>query len=284
MNHARFVAMTILLLAGLLPGCGSPRGGQAGPSSPLAPTPTAPGTSQIQLNGYVGDTGLRRIGGATVEVLDGPQAGMVLTSDADGHIAATGGFNGVTMRATKNGYAPDTEAVHLTANGAWVYFNLVSLTPPVQMASTYTLTISADSSCAIPEEVRTRSYSATLTPTPNGSAPANTLLSGFVTGAQFAPYGNTFWIGVSGDYLGISTDGEGPSLIEDLGANRYLAYAIDATAAGVQSGAPTISVPFTGTIEYCERTSGVATYYDCSTYTRREQCTGTNGRLTLTAR
>jgi hypothetical protein len=280
-NHSGIVAVLILVSVGVMPGCGGKQ--QAG--SALAPTPVPTGTSQIRLDGYVGDTGLRQIAGATVVVLDGPQAGMVLTSDADGHFSSTGVFNGVTMRATKAGYAPDTEPVRLTSTGAYVLFDLVSLMPPVQMASNYTLTITADSSCtSLPEEVRTRSYSTTLTPTPHGNAPANTLLSGFVTGAQFAPYGNTFWVGVSGDYLGISTNGDGPSLVEDLGANRYVAYAIDAAASGVVSGAPMISASLTGTIEYCELSSGLGAYYDCSTYIWRERCTGTNGRLTLTAR
>jgi len=284
--RASAVAITILVSAGLLSGCGS---GHSSINAPgIAPSPASPapaGTTSIQLNGYVYDTGFRPIAGATVEVLDGPQAGMVLTSQADGHLSAIGGFNGVTMRATMAGYAPATEPVHLTNAGGWIYFDLVSLTPPVPLASKYTLTIAADSSCtALPEELRTRTYSTTVTPGGTANAPSNTWFGGYVTDAQMAGSGNGFFIGVSGDYVGFSTNGEGPSLVEVLGNNRYLAYAIDARFPGVVPGASTMSASFTGMIEYCELPGPIA-YYDCSrNYNRREQCTGTNGRVTLTAR
>jgi len=281
------VAIATLVSAGLLTGCGSGHSSINAPgTAPSAASPAPSGTTQIQLDGYVYDTGFRPIGGATVEVLDGPQAGTVLTSQADGHFSGVGVFNGVTMRATKSGYAPDTKAVRLTTGGGWIYFDLISLTPPVTIASNYTLTIAADSSCtSLPEELRTRTYSTTVTPGANVNVPTNMSFGGYVTDAQMAPSGNGFFIGVSGDYIGFSTNGEGPSLVEDLGNNRYLAYAIDARFPGVVPGASTMSASFTGTIEYCELPPGPIAYYDCSrNYDRREQCTRTNGRITLMAR
>jgi len=288
MTHRPGTALVVILaLAGTaatLTGCGSSRSTPAG--STFAPTATSPAPAGSQkLNGYVGDTGFRRIAGADVEVLDGPQAGMRLTSDANGEFTFTGVFSGgVTMRATKEGYVPATETVRIYPSGPYVFFSLVSLVAPVQIAGDYTLTITADSSCtSLPEDVRTRSYSASLIEVRNGNAPANTFFSGHVTGGQFYRNASSFWIGVSGDYLGISTDLDGPSLVEEVETSRYVAYAIDAAATGVTSGAVSISVPFTGTIEYCE-SSSLGAYYDCTVYARREQCTGTNGRLTLTRR
>src|SRR5262249_1888291 len=138
----------------------------------------------------------------------------------------------------------------------------------------------------LPDEVRTRVYPATVTPQSGASVPANTFYAGTVTGGTFALYSNGFWIGVAGDYLGISTDGDGPGIVEQIGPNRYVAYAIDASASGVPSNPSTISAPFTGLIEYCELKAPIGQYYDCSPSLAavREQCTATNGRLTLTRR
>ena len=45
---------------------------------------------------------------------------------------------------------------------------------------------------------------------------------GTLTGGQF--YANLFWVGVVGDYVAISTEGEGPSIVERVGPNRYVAF------------------------------------------------------------
>jgi hypothetical protein len=173
--------------------------------------------------------------------------------------------------------------VNVVASGAWVSFALVSIVPAVDVTGNYLLTIAADSSCTmLPDDVRTRSYSVQV-------KPGNTTVPGYYDaiagGAEFAPLGAVFQIGVSGNYVAISTAGEGPLLVESLGSNRYIAYSVEAGVTDVASGTTTISTPFTGTIEYCELPSPVAQYYDCSrSYQRREQCTANNGRLTLTRR
>ena len=87
------------------------------------------------------------------------------------------------------------------------------------------LTISADSACAaLPDDVRTRTYAATVTA------------------------GSIFWIGVFGDYLAISTAGEGPSIVEQIGPNRYVAFWGEA-GVSVGPGTSTISAPFKGVID-----------------------------------
>src|SRR5262249_811309 len=156
-----------------------------------------------------------------------------------------------------------------------------------KIAGNYTLTITADSACTtLPDDVRTRTYAATVTASSASTVPVDTFFTGTVIGGKFAPYGNAFWIGVAGDYLGISTNGDGPGIVEEIGTNRYVAYAIDASASGVTSNPSTISAPFTGVIEYCELKAPIGQYYDCSPPLAavREQCTATNGRLTLTRR
>jgi hypothetical protein len=287
MTHSMQSGIVLLTFALGLAGC------SGSPTRPTSIAPVAISTPTVvtpqALTGYISDTGFRVISGARIEVLDGPQAGTVMTSDDGGRFSYTGIFaSTVNLRATKAGYVEATQAVRVLTSGPWVNFNLVSLTPPVNIAGNYTLTITADSACTtLPDDVRTRSYSARVAPNPyNTGATATMFLEGVVTDGQFAPYANLFFIGVSGDYLGISTVGEGPALIEQLGPNRYVAYAVDATASGVTSSVSTISVPFTGTIEYCELKSPIGQYYDCSAEFAvvREQCTATNGRLTFTRR
>jgi len=104
-----------------------------------------------------------------------------------------------------------------------------------------------------------------------------------VTGGRFAPYADIFFVGVAGDYLALSTEGEGPSIVEEVGPNRYIAYSASA-GAPIGTGATTLSAAFNGLIEYCELKSPIGSYYDCSPALAavREQCTSTNSRLVLT--
>ena len=166
----------------------------------------------VTLFGYVFDTAFRAVSGVRVEVIDGPQAGTETTSDARGYFSIEDQFSGlVTARATKDGYAPSVVTSRATTDRRfYVLFQLASITAPVSLAGNYTLTISADSACtALPDDARTRSYLARVTA---GSEFGRDSFSGTVTGGQFA--GNRFWIGVFGDYVTISTAGEGPSLVE----------------------------------------------------------------------
>ena len=105
-----------------------------------------------------------------------------------------------------------------TTDEAWVSFSLAPLTPPTPVAGIYTLTISADPGCTgLPGDVQTRSYQAAVTPNSSATLPANTSFNGQLTGARFAPYSGIFWIGVAADYVVVSSEGEGPSIVEDLG-------------------------------------------------------------------
>ena len=94
------------------------------------------------LFGYVSDTAFRPVGGASVEIIDGPEAGLVTVSDATGrfeydrHVSIPS-----TVRAVKDGYAMGTNTSIPTTDGrAYVGFTLASLNPPVAVAGSYTLT------------------------------------------------------------------------------------------------------------------------------------------------
>jgi hypothetical protein len=226
----------------------------------------------------VSDTAFRPVGGVRVEVVNGPDAGKELFSDERGFFSYTGTFpSGVSMRATKEGYLDSTSSVFpsTTSASAWVSFLLAPLAPAVDMAGNYTLTIAVDSACTgFPDEVRTRSYEARLTRRTVGNLPANTRCDGAVSGALFAPYSNAFFFGVAGDYVTLSTEGEGPSIVEQVGPNRYMSYFGEAGASVATPGPGTLSAPFTGLIEYCELKSPIGLYHDCSDALAavKEQC------------
>jgi hypothetical protein len=278
-----------IALIGLSPGCSQPGTSPASVASP-GPAVTASATGQ-HLNGYVSDTAFRPMAGVRVEVLNGSDRGKLLTSDVDGRFSYTGFLNSeVSMRATKDGYVARTSSVvtGTSVDEAWVFFRLAPTAPPVAVAGDYTLSITVDSACAgFPDEFRTRSWPAQLTTHTADTLPANTQFDGRVGGGQFAPNANFFWVGVAGDYLAVSTEGEGPSIVEQVGPKTYIAYGGNAGAV-IPSGSSTmISAPFTGVVEYCESKSTIAQYYDCYSNAPnavKVQCTSEGSRLSLTRR
>lgn len=280
-------AIVLVVIASAVAGCN--RNGSSRSLSGPSPVPvTASPAVALPLSGYVGDTGFRPIVGARVEVLDGQQAGTVMFSGADGHFSYPGAFAGAAnMRATKEGYNAATSPTYRGTDVIYVGFGLAPLAAPVRVAGNYTLTIVADPTCTqLPVDARTRSYEATLTPNTAQNLPANTRFIGGVTGGPFAPYANMFWAGVAGDYVGVSVSGEGPSIVAQIGPNRYVAYDGSAGATVTGPEVSTLSAPFSGLIEYCELSSPIGSYYDCSPSRAvvREQCTSANSRLILTRR
>ena len=177
----------------------------------------------LPIYGYVDDTAFRPIAGVSIEIVNGPQAGTMTTSDASGRFSYDGTFAfPVALRASKDGYTTSTRTTLRPTDGhAYAGFSLASVTPPVAVAGNYTLTISADPACtALPEDVRTRTYQAAVSANTYGGNTPGTSFNGVVTGAQFAPNANRFFVGVFGDYVNASTIGEGPSIIEQVGPNR----------------------------------------------------------------
>jgi hypothetical protein len=241
------------------------------------------------LIGYVSDTAFRPVGGASVEIMTGPDAGLVTVSDATGRFEYDRDVSSPSaVRAVKDGYATGSNTSVLMTDGrAYVGFSLASLNPPVAVTGSYTLTITADSACgSLPDDVRTRSYSATIAAVPNTNVPANTRFNGTLTGGRFGPFTNLFFVGVFGNDVTISTEGEGPSIVEEVGPNRYVAFYGAARATVGPEGLTAISVPFAGTIEYCELAGPIGPYYDCTgpLTAVRHECQSSRSQLTLTRR
>src|SRR5262245_56182924 len=171
------------------------KGSSSIPSSPSPAPQPAPPAELHPIFGDVYDTVFRPVAGASVQMVDGPQAGTMTTSSADGRFYYDGAFaSPVTLRATKDGYTTATQTTVPPPHGAsYAYFRLGSATPPVAVAGNYTLTITADSACAaLPEDVHTRTYQAAVLAGGNPAVPAGTSFTGPVAVGQLAPSGNYF--------------------------------------------------------------------------------------------
>jgi hypothetical protein len=170
-----------------------------------------------------------------------------------------------------------------------------SQAPPVNLAGDYTLTFIADSACTgLPDEVRTRTYQATIAPSSIRNIPADTSFKVTVAGASFLAGLADFGIGVIGDHVDLWLDGgHDPPLVEQLAPNTYLAFSGNATAS-VAAPILSISASFDGWIEYCVMKTPIGSYYNCGTDNTgavvmgqalaRVHCESTNHRLILTRR
>ena len=271
--------------------------GGNGPAAPAAVSPvetaqgaaTAAGRVVSSIFGVVSDTGYRALNGAIVTVVDGPQAGTSTTADANGQFTLAGRFDrNTTFRAAKEGYV--TAAQTWSCSGGadcqataapWLGFYLAPVSsPPVDVAGRYTLTFSADSACTdLPDEVRTRTYVASIAPSSSPNVPAGTSFAATVTGASFARGLDNFTVGVSGDYVDLWLHGgHDPALMEQLGPNTYLAISGNAAAAAGSAPLSNLSMPFDGWIEYsCAPGAGHA----CEGAVLR-RCESSHHRLVLT--
>ena len=300
MTTSARIGIILLAIAPGLAGCGG-----SSPKSPAAPTvglamssgAGSSATDPVTLadSGYVLDTAFKRLAGVRVDVVDGPQAGTSMISDADGQFPLTGSFARTnTFRASKDGYIAATQRFSTSVPGGkpWLIVYLQPLAPPVNIAGDYTLTFVADSACTeLPPEVRTRSYAATVVP---GSSSTDFVLA--AKGASFLNGLMGFGIGVAGNSLGLWLHGgHDPTLVEQLAPNTYLAFSgMGAASVGSSTGA-TISTAFDGWIDYCVMSAPMTTGYNCGTshFTGEPipgaavtyaHCQSPNHRLTLTRR
>lgn len=280
------MSRAVVLLAAMGFGCGDSRNA----TPPLAPSASVPLTAQQSLSGYVADTAFRAVTGARVEVLDGPQAGLSMLSDASGHFTYTGTFaSSVTFRVSKDGYVSATGTSRVSAPGGrpWAYFQLATVDAPADIAGDYTLTFTADASCtSLPADARTRTYAATIAATPDPLVPAGTLLRLVIAGAPVVAGTDGFPVGVAGSFVTLEVwNGENPGVVERLAPRTYVGLFGYAGTTVASSDAP-ITAAFDGTIEYCVATTDGSPAYGCTSLApdTREQCTSKNHRVTLTRR
>jgi Carboxypeptidase regulatory-like domain/IPT/TIG domain len=211
-----------------------------------------PGSGTGRVAGRVIDFRSRPLSGATVEVVDGPHAGTSATTDAQGQFSLTGTFDETTQfRASREGYVPATGRSSSDCDRPCavrsISFQLLVLASTVNMAGHYTLTFIADGACpALPSELRTRTYPATITAAGNGWG-FNLAVSGAsVSNLGYPP------IIVVRDVVEFYFDDDHniPYLVEPIAPNASLEITGYAAAPVGPSGVTTISTPFSGYIEY----------------------------------
>ena len=248
--------------------------------TPTAPLPVNP---QFSLSGIVQDTAFRPLADVNIEVVGGPRDGANATTNASGRYVLPGTFTEtVSLRASKAGYVPVVKSYSPSISGAQdLSFSLEPATPSANIAGEYTLTLSADSTCAnLPAVARTRSYAATI------AREASSFSSQFykisLSGGTFYPsnLNNSLTVGVAGSFASVRSFDYGIGIAEQVAPSTYVsiwgaskAEIIGATISGVWSGG----------FEYCEGSGAGPGFYRCST-PPMAYCEGPNHRLTLTKR
>jgi hypothetical protein len=280
----------VSLVAIVLSGCDS--------TSPLAPTPnpstiaaaqTPPrGDGVIAVAGTVYDRAWRAVLDARIEVLDGPHAGLSARVDARGAFQLGGVFDAATrFRATAADYQEQIlrlpERCAACNPNYWIHFSLETSTPAADLSGEYLLTFQADAACTqLPEELRSRTYTATLAPSAANRAG---LFALSLRDARFVPRYDQVSFGVAGDYFAVPLgDGHGtPGIAEEVAPNRYLSFEGTAGGSLVASESGVLSAALDGVISCCELSAPPSGYFQCAWDTPlvRRQCTSSRHEVRL---
>jgi hypothetical protein len=249
-----------VLVAAAAAGCGSESRSPAAPTAADRVSPAPPAGRSV--SGVVYDTAARPIASATVEVLDGPQAGMSTMSDGRGQFSMTGGFDESTrFRATADGHATSIRTLQpfcaqCPANW-WVIFILEVPDPPVSIGGDYTLSFVAGAACTmLPDDMRSRAFTATI-PETSPALPDNPFFR--VGGATFVEHSDAMSIGVAGSYVSFGLD----ILVEQIAPNTFLVFGGQAAGVVDTANPSTIVLPFDGSIDYCVTFAERGRYQDC---------------------
>jgi hypothetical protein len=259
-----------------------------------APPPAPPPTGITVMRGGVLDTAFRRIPGAFVEVLDGPDAHATAAVQSDGLVTIYGTFERTTrFRAGAEGHESVVQTCPEPCNGfnqtVWIFFQLRPLSPPaIDLAGAYTLTVTASASCSmLPEESRSRSYGVTLTAR---MRPGTADVLGY--GLSFESEAVVDWLrqgymGVAGnDVRSYWTSGEfdQPGIIESLGDKRYVTFMGTVEASLNPGSRSSQTLTFVGSVDYLELESPPTRFGPGGRVLSRQSCTASDHRVLLTAR
>jgi hypothetical protein len=198
------------------------------------------------LSGWVTEPGDVFVTDVRVEIIGGPMSGRAVMTDQVGEYA----FNGVSgvaqVRATKAGYLPATQNV--SQDTEHVHIVLTPSVPYEAVGGVYRLMFKASSSCHLPDDAVSRTYTATI-----DQPSAGARLTIELSDARFADvYGfarNRFFGFVHGNAVSFTLfDAEeyyADGVVEELPGNRYLSLV--GTANGTVTGS-TISAAFAGSV------------------------------------
>jgi hypothetical protein len=275
-----------ILSAALVPGI---VGCDADRPTPTAPTaanvenvanPAPPPAGGMTVRGAVSDTAFRALAGATIEVLDGPQAGVFATTGAGGAFSLTGVFDEATrFRAAADGYITSIKTMRPLCTSCiptgWIYFTLEVPDSPMTIGGDYTLSFVANATCTmLPGDVRARTFTATIPET--STLPVNAF---FRVGGAIEGW-DAISIGVAGNYVALWLE----TLVEQVAPNTFLAFGGQAAGVVDTSNTSTVVLPFHGSIGQCVTTAEHGRYEDCHQGQATFRHCESNHQLTLTRR
>jgi Carboxypeptidase regulatory-like domain len=254
------------------------------PTAPtMVPTPASP---MFNLHGTVRDSISRPVSDARVELADGPQAGQFATTDMGGQFAFapfTASATTVTLRVTRDGYAPATYTVTRQGDSQSAVIFLTPLTR-VNPTGEYQFTLTAAAACeALPPAVRTRKYTAVITGltgslvtlsgadlVPNYDTLVATPADNAVRFYLYSAYAAARWL-------------EDDPIVERLDATSYVAFSATATVMPWNPDQSMAAVD--GTIAYCAAAKEAsAPIYPPTCLVPPVECKSSSHRLSLARR
>ena len=258
--------------------------GCADGKSPVEPaaSPPVPTPPTFSLEGTVRDTAGRPLKDATVAVINGARAGTTTMTDDAGRYSMPGTFtqSTITLVASKDGYSPETWTFpprgRPVEGGNWGFS--FSLQPFVfaDIAGEYTLTLTIDRACKLPDAERTRTYSASIVSGGRASTFVGTLSDARIVSVPlWSPY---FQIGVADDFANMDL-----RFVEQLSDGTYLAIEGRALASIEPTG---IVAPLNAHFVGCRSQPAWAPgeYWWCGADVQGDECASTNNQLSLVRR
>lgn len=122
--------------------------------------PTRPTVLSYEVSGSVLEPGGFGIPNAEVTLIGGAMDGRTTTATPYGHYIFTQAGDALQIRATKSGYT--TSTVNIAANLSPTNITLNPTVPYADVGGNYRVTFVASSSCQLPDDLRTRTYSAAI--------------------------------------------------------------------------------------------------------------------------
>ena len=129
----------------------------AAPTSPTVPAPTSP--TVLGVSGSVWEPGRLGIPNAEVILIGGAMDGLTITAPYGYYSFANVG-DARQIRAAKSGYISST--VNIAAKSSPTDITLNPTVPYADVGGNYRVTFAASSSCQLPDDLRTRTYSAAI--------------------------------------------------------------------------------------------------------------------------
>ena len=268
----------IVLVAVVATGC------QGGSVSPTSPSSASTQPSPVTFRGVVRDLLQRPVRDARIEVTEGPSSGLAVSTDALGQFSftATTSSDRVALTVSKDGY--DTATVRLRADQAVI---LLRDSAVANLEGRATLVFTADASCTqLPASLRTRSYTAVVTPS-TGPSPATFV--GELNGADFYQGYDKMSLTAARDAVRFnifSWDAfqwwlEDEPIIERVTPTSHFSVSGTATAA-VSNGQSTITTALDGTFSYCaESKPGAQPAWPPTCAVLQVECTSAHHLLTI---